>query len=228
MVDGAGARAALTPITVHMSVADAAPSPAPRAVAGVRASTVAWCAGVSTAAASVLTNPLEVVKTRLQVQGELEPAHRATRTYRGMVHGLTTIARQEGWAGLQGGLTAALGFNFVMNSVRMGLYTGLKDRITGGQDVALGGAQQLTPTLLAQRVVAGTAAGMVGGALGSPFFLVKARLQAQSPHFPRPNQRLYTGAFDAFRDIVRTEGGSLWRAVKRSRRAPAVALRSLR
>ena len=51
-------------------------------------------------------------------------------------------------------------------------------------------------------------------ALGSPLFLVKARIQAYSPAFPVGAQHHYKNSRDALRSIYR-EGGlrGLWRGV---------------
>ena len=46
----------------------------------------------------------------------------------------------------------------------------------------------------------------MGACLGSPFFLVKTRLQSYSPVFPVGTQHVYKGAFDAFRHIWRDGG----------------------
>jgi solute carrier family 25, member 34/35 len=55
-------------------------------------------------------------------------------------------------------------------------------------------------------MVAGASSGIMGACLGSPFFLVKTRLQSYSPIFPVGTQHVYKGAFDAFRHIWK-EGG---------------------
>ena len=64
--------------------------------------------GVSAAAACVFTNPMEVVKNRLQLQGELLSRGEYVKTYRGPVHGLLVMARTDGLAALQAGLGPAM------------------------------------------------------------------------------------------------------------------------
>ena len=49
--------------------------------------------GLSASAACVFTNPMEVVKNRLQVQGELRARGHYTRTYRGPLHGLIVMVK---------------------------------------------------------------------------------------------------------------------------------------
>lgn len=48
-----------------------------------------------------MINPIEVVKIRLQIQGEL--AANAPKKYRGLFHGIYTIAAEESIAGLYKG-----------------------------------------------------------------------------------------------------------------------------
>lgn len=77
--------------------------------------TAAMCAGV-------FSNPFDVIKTRQQLQGELQKNTKSKLPYRGLGQAITTIVKAEGLKGLQKGLGSALGFQFVMNSTRLGLY----------------------------------------------------------------------------------------------------------
>lgn len=61
---------------------------------------------------------VQVIKTRLQLQGELKKLDPNARTYRGVLHGLYQVGRYDGVKALQKGLIAAFGFQFVLNSVR--------------------------------------------------------------------------------------------------------------
>lgn len=71
-----------------------------------------WMGGLASSLATLVSNPIEVCKTRLQLEGELQTkqAEKNTRRYRGMFNAFTTIARTEGIRGLQGGLSAAVRF----------------------------------------------------------------------------------------------------------------------
>ena len=55
-------------------------------------------------------------------------------------------------------------------------------------------------------VFAGASSGILGAMVGSPFFLVKTRLQSYSPFLPVGTQHKYRNAVDGFRTISRTEG----------------------
>ncbi|KAG8505620.1 Solute carrier family 25 member 34 [Galemys pyrenaicus] len=67
--------------------------------------------------ACVFTNPLEVVKTRLQLQGELQARGTYPQPYRGLVASLAAGARADGLLGLQKGLAASLLYQGLMNGV---------------------------------------------------------------------------------------------------------------
>lgn len=57
--------------------------------------------GLAACGAVTFTNPWEVIKTRLQLQGELVKKTGSTRlVYKGIGHAFKKIARQEGLRGL--------------------------------------------------------------------------------------------------------------------------------
>jgi len=62
------------------------------------------CGGVSAACAICIVNPIDVVKSRLQMQGEMGAGQRA---YNGVFSGLMHIGQKEGLKGLYRGLVPA-------------------------------------------------------------------------------------------------------------------------
>ena len=62
--------------------------------------------GVSTSCACLFSNPFEVIKTRMQVQGEQGAQIRA---FRNSLHAFYTILKNEGIYGIQKGLGPAIG-----------------------------------------------------------------------------------------------------------------------
>ncbi|KAF4097182.1 solute carrier family 25 member 34 [Onychostoma macrolepis] len=151
--------------------------------------------------ACVLTNPLEVVKTRLQLQGELAAQGSYRRLYRGVMQALWLVAGADGLRGLQKGLTAALLYQGLMNGVRLGFYSYTE---ASGLTDAAGG-----------RLVAGAAAGALGAFIASPAYLVKTHLQAQTvTAIAVGHQHNHQGVLSAFVSIYRREGVTgLWRGV---------------
>ena len=55
-------------------------------------------------------------------------------------------------------------------------------------------------------IVSGASSGILGAAAGSPFFLVKTRLQSFSPFLPVGTQHQYKNAWDGLRQIYTAEG----------------------
>lgn len=109
-------------------------------------------------AACVFTNPLEVVKTRLQLQGELRARGSYQRHYRGVLQALWVVGRTDGLRGLQKGLSVGLIYQGVMNGVRLGSYSYCE---------ALGITSFHGGSLLS-----GAAAGALGAFIASPAYLV--------------------------------------------------------
>jgi solute carrier family 25 protein 34/35 len=168
---------------------------------------VAGCAGTS---ACIFTNPVEVVKTRLQLQGELA-SHQ--RPYRGPVDAIVKIWKYEGIRGVHAGFVPAVMYQLAMNGVRLGSYTQIKQML---------GAEDSKNWKLARLVTAGAISGALGGIVGNSFFLIKVRLQNQTsdPRIAVGYQHSYKGAWDAWRHLIRDEGISgLFRG------APVQALR---
>lgn len=77
---------------------------------------------LSSVGAGCFTNPLEVVKTRFQLQGELKSKGQYTVHYKNFFHAGWTIARKEGIFALQKGLVPALWHQVLLNGTRLGGY----------------------------------------------------------------------------------------------------------
>lgn len=152
-------------------------------------------------AACVFTNPLEVVKTRLQLQGELRTRGSYQRHYRGVLQALWVVGRTDGVKGLQKGLSVALVYQGVMNGVRLGTYSYCE-------------ALDIT-SFHGGSLVSGAVAGALGAFVASPAYLVKTHLQAQTVQaIAVGHQHNHLGVSDAFVTIYRREGLiGLWRGV---------------
>lgn len=110
-----------------------------------------------------------MVKTRLQLQGELDPS--APKPYKGVVDAFRKIWKTEGILGIQAGLGPGYAFQVAMNGTRLGTFTVLKSFMGNPED---------TSFFFIKNVAAGATAGVFAACLGSPFYLVKTRLQAQA------------------------------------------------
>ncbi|XP_053137424.1 solute carrier family 25 member 34 [Hemicordylus capensis] len=151
--------------------------------------------------ACVFTNPLEVVKTRLQLQGELLARGTYPRHYRGVLQALVAVSRADGLRGLQKGLAAGLLYQGLMNGVRFCAFSHAED---------LGLTRQPGGT-----IVAGAVAGALGAFVGSPAYLVKTHLQAQTvAAIAVGHQHNHQSVSGAFESIYKAQGLlGLWRGV---------------
>ncbi|XP_038642974.1 solute carrier family 25 member 35 isoform X1 [Scyliorhinus canicula] len=159
-------------------------------------------AGLAACGACLFTNPLEVVKTRMQLQGELRGRGSYRLHYRNAFHATYTIWKVDGLAALQKGLLPALLYQFGMNGIRLGSYSLLeRSGYTSTQGRNSG----------VKSIVSGALAGVAGAFLASPIYLVKTHLQAQST-IAVGHQYQHQGTFHALMGIYRRHGiVGLWR-----------------
>ncbi|XP_033175545.1 solute carrier family 25 member 35 isoform X2 [Bombus impatiens] len=149
--------------------------------------------------AGFFTNPIDVIKVRLQLQGELEARNTYKKIYKNTLHAGYLIAKHEGITALQAGIVPALYFQVVLNGIRLGIYNTAKkyDLITNDK-----GDTDILKTV----IITGTS-GSVGAVLGSPFYMVKTQLQAKSAQTIAVGyQHNYSGTWSAFKSLWK-EGG---------------------
>lgn len=105
-----------------------------------------------------------MLKTRLQLQGELEAPGSYRRTYNGTLHAVRTIVRKEGLMALQAGLAPVLGLQIILNGVRLGSYHFAK---RCGLTVNEAGDTNVLRTVALSGIAGSTAV-----IVGSPLYLV--------------------------------------------------------
>ena len=88
----------------------------------------------------------------------------------------------------------------ILNGCRLGFYEPMREALT---TTVFGNSSVQS---LAANIFSGASSGMLGAALGSPFFLVKTRLQSYSPFLPVGTQHNYFNAVDGLRRIGSIEG----------------------
>ncbi|ORY31281.1 mitochondrial carrier domain-containing protein [Naematelia encephala] len=165
--------------------------------------------GLAGCAAVTVSNIPETAKTRLQLQGELQRADKnSPKVYKNALDALAKTWRHEGIRGLQRGLLPAYGYQILLNGSRLGFYEPIRRGLNRG--IGRNAQDSFAPTAL----TAGALTGCIGATLGSPLFLVKARIQAYSPALPVGAQHKYNGTGDALRSILKSDGVlGLWRGV---------------
>lgn len=183
--------------------------------------------GIASIVAGCSTHPLDLLKVRMQLQGEghappnpsvqnlrpalafQSPAAAAAPLPRppppprvGLVTVGVRLVRQEGVAALYSGVSATVLRQTLYSTTRMGLYDVLKQKWT---DPATGNMP------LTRKIVAGLIAGGIGAAVGNPADVAMVRMQADG-RLPPEQRRNYRSVVDAIRRMARQEGvASLWR-----------------
>ncbi|WZZ85447.1 hypothetical protein YC2023_114026 [Brassica napus] len=150
-------------------------------------------AGFTTVAAM---HPLDVVRTRFQVN-EGRGLSTSLPTYKNTAHALFTITRIEGLRGLYAGFFPAVIGSTLSWSLYFFFYGRAKQRYARG---SRDDNEKLSPAL---HLASAAEAGALVCLCTNPIWLVKTRLQLQTPlHQTRP----YSGLLDAFRTIMKEEG----------------------
>lgn len=176
--------------------------------------------GIASIIAGCSTHPLDLIKVRMQLQGEasvpvqtLRPAlafhppnvpvtapHVVPRV--GPIGVGVRIVQQEGVIALFSGVSATVLRQTLYSTTRMGLYDMLKKKWTdpNTKNMPLG-----------KKIVAGLIAGGIGAAVGNPADVAMVRMQADG-RLPAAQRRNYKSVVDAITQMSKNEGvTSLWR-----------------
>jgi solute carrier family 25 oxoglutarate transporter 11 len=184
--------------------------------------------GIASIVAGCSTHPLDLIKVRMQLQGEVaapQPALRPALAFHAGGHTVSLphhhhhdipapprkpgpvavgaqILRSEGAAALFSGVSATMLRQTLYSTTRMGLYDILKTKWTKEN----GGVLPLH-----RKIAAGLVAGGVGAAVGNPADVAMVRMQADG-RLPLAERRNYRSVGDAIGRMARDEGvRSLWR-----------------
>ncbi|KAI5107195.1 calcium-binding mitochondrial carrier protein Aralar1 [Silurus meridionalis] len=131
----------------------------------------------------IFTNPLEIVKIRLQVAGEITTGPRVSAL---------TVMRDLGFFGLYKGAKACFLRDIPFSAIYFPVYAHSKECLAD-EDGRLGALQLL---------LAGAIAGVPAASLVTPADVIKTRLQVAA----RAGQTTYSGVIDCFRKIQQEEG----------------------
>ncbi|KAG2459130.1 CMC1 protein, partial [Polypterus senegalus] len=131
----------------------------------------------------IFTNPLEIVKIRLQVAGEITTGPRVSAL---------NVVRDLGFFGLYKGAKACFLRDIPFSAIYFPVYAHTKLLLTDDKG-HLGALQLLT---------AGAIAGVPAASLVTPADVIKTRLQVAA----RAGQTTYSGVIDCFRKILQEEG----------------------
>uniref|UniRef100_UPI0037E91B1C electrogenic aspartate/glutamate antiporter SLC25A13, mitochondrial n=1 Tax=Semicossyphus pulcher TaxID=241346 RepID=UPI0037E91B1C len=147
------------------------------------------CAGGSQV---IFTNPLEIVKIRLQVAGEITTGPRVSAL---------SVIRDLGFFGLYKGSKACFLRDIPFSAIYFPCYAHIKTYLSD-EDGRIGPAKML---------FAGALAGMPAASLVTPADVIKTRLQVAA----RAGQTTYSGLVDCFWKILREEGArAFWKGAE--------------
>lgn len=159
--------------------------------------------GLAACGAVTFTNPLELVKTRMQLEGELTKQTSKAKIYKNPIQALYLILKNEGLVGAQKGLVCAYIYQLGLNGCRLGLYEPMRNFTN---NVWYGKGDQSHIQNIPINVFAGAMSGIAGAILGSPMYLVKTRMQSYSDQIKIGEQTHYKSAWDGVRKIYTSEG----------------------
>ncbi|XP_068899055.1 solute carrier family 25 member 35-like [Tenebrio molitor] len=161
--------------------------------------------GLAAMGATVFSNPLDVLKTRLQLQGELKPRGQHAVYYKHALHAAYVIVKNEGILAMQKGLGPALLMHGVRNSIKLGSYQWLTTNgyVCDSED----------RTIFYRSLLASGFGGAAGAFCGSPLFQITTQMQSQAADkIAVGHQHGHSGLVQAFQTIYFRYGmQGLWR-----------------
>ncbi|CAI9758200.1 unnamed protein product [Fraxinus pennsylvanica] len=176
--------------------------------------------GIASIIAGCSTHPLDLIKVRMQLQGEASapnPALRPALAFPTSAHHHVhlpppprvgpisvgvRIIQQDGAKALFSGVSATILRQTLYSTTRMGLYDILKKKWTDPNTKNM-------PLMM--KITAGLVAGGIGAAVGNPADVAMVRMQADG-RLPLAQRRNYKSVVDAISQMAKNEGvTSLWR-----------------
>lgn len=157
--------------------------------------------GLAACFAVTVTNPIEVVKTRMQLQGEMSVV--GENIYKNPLQGIAVTFKNEGTRGCQKGLLSAYIYQIALNGSRLGFYEPIRSTLnkTFFPDQESHQVQNIGVNMFS-----GALSGIIGAVVGSPFFLVKTRMQSYSTIIQLGDQTHYSGVWNGLFSIYKQKG----------------------
>uniref|UniRef100_A0A2P2HZ85 Solute carrier family 25 member 35-like n=1 Tax=Hirondellea gigas TaxID=1518452 RepID=A0A2P2HZ85_9CRUS len=160
---------------------------------------------VAAVGAVIITNPMDVIKTRLQLQGELKAPGQYVKVYNNVLQAGFQMLKTEGIRGLQRGVYPAALYQMVMNGTRLSLYHKLQ--VNGYLNSSSKDGSGATRLSNIKCVLAGASVGVISGFIASPLYLVKVQLQSQAdPRLAVGTQHNHNSVIAALQASMRTGG----------------------
>lgn len=166
------------------------------------------CGGLASVTAECGTFPIDLTKTRLQVQGQVSDALHKEIRYRGMVHALVRIYKEEGLKALYSGIAPAVLRQASYGTIKIGTYQSFKRLFVDNPE----------EESLLINVLCGVLSGVISSSIANPTDVLKIRMQAQG-------RIMQGGMIGNFIDIYRQEGiRGLWKGVSLTAQRAAIVV----
>ncbi|OQD63606.1 hypothetical protein PENPOL_c009G09975 [Penicillium polonicum] len=162
----------------------------------------AICAGLAT---STATNPIWLVKTRLQLdKTQTNTGGASTRRYRNSIDCIRQVMRTEGLGGFYRGLSASY-LGSIETALHLVLYEQLKTRLNRSLEATEGPRTPFWNEVFHWVSTSGAAssAKLVAGLITYPHEVIRTRLRQAPVEHGQPK---YTGLVQCFRTIAKEEG----------------------
>jgi hypothetical protein len=167
--------------------------------------------GIGDMTACCFSHPIDTLKVRMQLRGELSRTLKRIST----VRQIDQIVRRNGWKSFYDGLSASLLRQSTFSTLRHGGYATICafaflpiNPEDAGDPHPSHPADSCT---LVQKLMAGVSAGCLAACLTNPTDIVLIRMQSDG-HWPRQSRRNYKHCFDGMYQVARKEGWrTFWR-----------------
>lgn len=165
--------------------------------------------GLASMTAEFGTFPIDTTKTRLQIQGQVTDEACKDIKYRGMLHALYRITREERIRALYNGIAPALLRQASYGTIKIGLYNSFKQHL----------AIYAKGETLFNNILCGASSGALAAAIANPTDVLKVRMQAATSEMYATRESMLC----AFNKIYKTEGwNGLYRGVSPTAQRAAV------
>ena len=157
--------------------------------------------GIGDMVACCVSHPLDVLKVRMQLRGELSSVSKKTS----MARQVSKIVNRSGWLTFYDGLSASLLRQSTFSTLRHGGYASICALVFYPEIAANAREAHLSHPAdrctLPQKLTAGILAGCFAAYLANPTDIVLIRMQSDG-HWPRQSRRNYKHCFDGLCQIV--------------------------
>ncbi|KAL4608884.1 kidney mitochondrial carrier protein 1 isoform X2 [Arapaima gigas] len=164
--------------------------------------------GLASVTAECGTFPIDLTKTRLQVQGQVGDMKYREIRYRGMLHALVRIGQEEGLKALYSGIAPALLRQASYGTIKIGTYQSFKRLLV----------EKPEDETLFMNVLCGIISGVISSSIANPTDVLKIRMQAQG-------SVIQGGMMGNFINIYQQEGTrGLWKGVSLTAQRAAIVV----